>query len=604
MTKQLINVGTSANSRTGDNIRTAFIKINDNFNEVYDAIENSLNGVPGPQGEVGPQGPRGLRGDKGNPGANGADGKSAYEIAVDHGFVGTEEEWLASLTGPSSVAGSVFITDINPVDPNIDNVGLKVFSSNGKILESCVSDSDNIIVSILAKPGALLEPTITVNGVSVTLVEQVNGTYTGDVTIDLNGGTSVVAIHSEGPTDTCTVNKDYKPSILSARFINGYPNSQSEVKANDTYDFTILTDINIVTVEVLDYGAYTAHTYNLSPSTIYNFTGTIANRGNITTNQGAKFRVISTTGSKSPYFVTDSFGVNDGVNTIKLNNVVPSITFGTITYPVNQSALKNSETATVNYTVNNGDSVAFTSPNNELSIASPNTVSTSKVVTRIGGSYNVVTPNLSVLVTRTTNGASATFNTVVNIANVACSITVTEQYNRLRLGGNYTITITSNQNLFNAPSLNVGTYGVFQGAGFIGSNKVWTRSISIDDSCIPGTYTWNTLSAKNLAGITTNVITGDNTYIIGGFTPRTITLNAYQNESSLNLPVSDYNKLSITWEVKNLPNKRPIGTTTIPDPNSWCIHSLNTNPTIIRILDVAATQASSRPTSITVEEIV
>ena len=29
----------------------------------------------------------------------GLDGKSAYEIAVEHGFIGTEEEWLASLHG-------------------------------------------------------------------------------------------------------------------------------------------------------------------------------------------------------------------------------------------------------------------------------------------------------------------------------------------------------------------------------------------------------------------------------------------------------------------------------------------------------------------------
>lgn len=29
----------------------------------------------------------------------GADGKSAYEIACDNGFVGTEEEWLVSLKG-------------------------------------------------------------------------------------------------------------------------------------------------------------------------------------------------------------------------------------------------------------------------------------------------------------------------------------------------------------------------------------------------------------------------------------------------------------------------------------------------------------------------
>jgi len=36
----------------------------------------------------------------------GADGKSAYEVAVDNGFVGTEVEWLASLVGPAGPAGA------------------------------------------------------------------------------------------------------------------------------------------------------------------------------------------------------------------------------------------------------------------------------------------------------------------------------------------------------------------------------------------------------------------------------------------------------------------------------------------------------------------
>lgn len=35
----------------------------------------------------------------GTPGNDGEDGKSAYEIAVDNGFIGTEEEWLDSLVG-------------------------------------------------------------------------------------------------------------------------------------------------------------------------------------------------------------------------------------------------------------------------------------------------------------------------------------------------------------------------------------------------------------------------------------------------------------------------------------------------------------------------
>ena len=38
-------------------------------------------------------------------GGVGEPGKSAYEIAVEHGFVGTEEEWLASLKGEKGDRG-------------------------------------------------------------------------------------------------------------------------------------------------------------------------------------------------------------------------------------------------------------------------------------------------------------------------------------------------------------------------------------------------------------------------------------------------------------------------------------------------------------------
>ena len=36
---------------------------------------------------------------------NGAPGKSAYEIALEQGFKGTEKEWLASLVGPQGPEG-------------------------------------------------------------------------------------------------------------------------------------------------------------------------------------------------------------------------------------------------------------------------------------------------------------------------------------------------------------------------------------------------------------------------------------------------------------------------------------------------------------------
>lgn len=59
----------------------------------------SLQGPPGPAGADG--GP----GKDGAPGSAGADGESAYQIAVDNGFEGTEEEWLASLHGADGGPG-------------------------------------------------------------------------------------------------------------------------------------------------------------------------------------------------------------------------------------------------------------------------------------------------------------------------------------------------------------------------------------------------------------------------------------------------------------------------------------------------------------------
>ena len=74
-------------------------------------------GVPGEKGETGEKGEPGAKGDsgeKGEPGEpgkdgidgrDGADGKSAYLLAVEHGYSGSESEWLTSLKGEKGDAG-------------------------------------------------------------------------------------------------------------------------------------------------------------------------------------------------------------------------------------------------------------------------------------------------------------------------------------------------------------------------------------------------------------------------------------------------------------------------------------------------------------------
>lgn len=69
----------------------------------------SLQGADGADGAPGADGEPGLDGDDGAPGADGADGAtglSAYQVAVNNGFVGNEAAWLASLQGADGADGT------------------------------------------------------------------------------------------------------------------------------------------------------------------------------------------------------------------------------------------------------------------------------------------------------------------------------------------------------------------------------------------------------------------------------------------------------------------------------------------------------------------
>lgn len=75
----------------------------------YKQLENKLveleNKLAEKMKEQGPKGDKGDKGDTGAAGANGTNGKSAYDIAKDNGFTGTEAEWLLSLKGEKGDPG-------------------------------------------------------------------------------------------------------------------------------------------------------------------------------------------------------------------------------------------------------------------------------------------------------------------------------------------------------------------------------------------------------------------------------------------------------------------------------------------------------------------
>ena len=109
-------------------------------------------------------------------------------------------------------------------------------------------------------------------------------------------------------------------------------------------------------------------------------------------------------------------------------------------------------------------------------------------------------------------------------------------------------------------------------------------------------FDWNDLRVSRPEEIV-ELLCGDTTVT------RDITLAAFQNEATFNAAVVTYGKCTLTWNFKALPTRDSFNSTTAPQAGAWCFAgTLNASPTTARVLDTAATAASSNATTLTVEE--
>lgn len=512
--------------------------------------------------------------------------------------VTNDEITLNSTGGVVPVVGHLTIADVVPTGAGV--VSDQVYVDPGHtIIESCTSSTASVSVYIRSS-----YPNVIVEGVAASL-PLVNGVYYGPVAITL----ADLVINAEidvvnGASSTCDVLYDSPPQLLSLEFTGTYPGTQTELKLGDVISITGTTDKACTGIRMSDFGACGAQDVAFASTTNFTTSVTIANRGTVAQLLAARGSAKSVAGAYGPTRDTDQGGGSTELqHVVKLNNLYPTVTWGAITYPATQGALKNVESATVAVLLSDLDTVLFSSPNGDLSVTNTTLIETPKTVTRAAGNYNISTNNLRGVATRAANAATTTADTIVRIAHTAAAISVTEPAARLRSGGNngtaaqnHTITITSTQQLAEAPTMSADVGGgTLQGVAWVGGPTVYTRSLQVHDNDVKGTYNWNTLTATNLAGIVTNAITGDATYVLGGFVQRTVTFPAFTATAPLGVAVITYAKLQAgTFQATGQPAlKMAVQGDTTTTVGYYTVSALNVNPTTIFWNDALAVSSNT-----------
>ena len=358
---------------------------------------------------------------------------------------------------------------------------------------------------------------------------------TGNGATDTEALTVKIANSPEitGALIASTASTAVSPSILGS----------SEVKAGDEVEAKVYIDgkgssINDISVSVsnkdLSDGTQQSFSSSYSKTTLsdgsFEFTipvkvfGPLGN-GSRDGQQGASFKARNNFNSQGDEFSSQPLA--------NLNNgTIPQIQFNSVSYPAGQQAIKSSESATVDNSVSNFDSISYSSPNGELSISNPNTFEQSKNADYLNGGYNVDVDggvdNLKISATKTSNGATIESSSIVNIANSPLILSVNNLASKLPSsvsGESDQFNLSSSQVMLNAPTLGVDPSQ--SPPSSLSQNNSGTSkngnsyTINIAESDQKGTFSWQ-VSARNLANISTTTISTNPTYTLAGFSERII----------------------------------------------------------------------------------
>lgn len=489
-----------------------------------------------------------------------------------------------------SAKSVVFITDATGAGSISNKTYESGTSPSDKVLTGFESDNDSVTIHVEVDAGAAggvgegWQPVVSVCGGSsaveinnLTRMGSYSRRFSGSATIDAAASGTISARTDDGgeSQDVAYVRALDPPEVLSVQWENQgtnpdpYPAVQTQFKSGDVMQLSGTCETHADEVYVKDFEATSGRGLQ-GPYAVVAGAWTASNvyAGNGTGSKHVKAYAKVTGGTPGPDYTTSG--------TVECDQTVPTFSGGAqtdIAYPGSQEALKDSESCDITVTHTNlvaGDTYLYdANGTGELSIPETTTYSATKSgVSRASGNYRESGTNYRLRATRTEkNGASATKNVTVKIAHTFATITVNRYSGmdgtnkRLRTDDDtngyydHQIRLQADQAALSTdtPEIQGPPVGTFQGSWSKYNDTQWRRNLRIADADIvqggqgSNTYAWNdstTVSWVNRAGKETTAVTTGNSFTVGGFDARTLTIPAWPNrEADTSVHAVDTSKL-------------------------------------------------------------
>lgn len=460
-------------------------------------------------------------------------------LTIPVSFNNVEHETVIEIAPAGPTAQSVVITS----NPSYSQDHYK--SGDSVTLVAVFDDAD--VGSITLHGGGVTETvndstSFTMNGVSATMTSTINSTSTSmqhlPVVISAKN-----TLGTAGTTFTSTsrVSAISGPVIIDSVF-GSYPGSQTELKTDDQITTTFVFDTtNVDTINTFynssnAYASKSQSNISFESQTGLSATALVPIQ---TSSTVAIDRPINVNARKTSHHSVPGPSFTSS-QTLKVNNLYPSIVSPVIQYPSTQTALNSDQSTTIESAVSNFDSIVYTDNNtNQLSIADSTSYTQSKSVTATALTYNISTTNYKIQATRAANDAVTSKTTTVNIASVDPELQVSitkggSSVSKLRSGGtaasiqqSYDVTVTSNQRLLLFDMDAATGYGSLSNNNWTSSlnGTKWSNSVVVSDTDNKGVASWDNVQATNIAArqVDENQITSGEQYELAGFVTRSVT---------------------------------------------------------------------------------